>query len=310
MMNRRTRTAAVYKEPDISDLSFAQTESEEEDSDEWCPSEPKVARRTAKAETAHRKASAKKPAKPQKPKETKPRAPRKPRVPKAPAAPKGPIKPKAPAAPKGPIKPKALSAPQASVAPKGPIKPNASASPKASAALKTTPTSQNQLAPPKESAGGTDQMDPSIESLLGDRVKEERLSFALPAGPSAEALLRAGDEGSSSSCLGLKKEEPTEDFLFDEPSLKRQKTDSDPQGRPSRQPYQGRGLGEELNMNWNPVELLAERSGLEPWVCVNIAQLLREDNTVPFMVRYRKDMINHLDADAVRDVQLILGEIR
>lgn len=101
-----------------------------------------------------------------------------------------------------------------------------------------------------------------------------------------------------------------DDFLFDEPSLKRQKTESEPQGRTSRQPYQGRGLGEELNMNWNPVELLSQRSGLEPWVCVNIARLLQEDNTVPFMVRYRKDMINHLDADAVRDLQMILEEIR
>uniref|UniRef100_A0A8C6T8P6 S1 RNA binding domain 1 n=1 Tax=Neogobius melanostomus TaxID=47308 RepID=A0A8C6T8P6_9GOBI len=36
-----------------------------------------------------------------------------------------------------------------------------------------------------------------------------------------------------------------------------------------------------------------------------IVTLLQEENTVPFMVRYRKDMINHMDADAVRDVQLV-----
>ncbi|KAM6956837.1 S1 RNA-binding domain-containing protein 1 [Aplochiton taeniatus] len=63
-------------------------------------------------------------------------------------------------------------------------------------------------------------------------------------------------------------------------------------------------------MNWDLTELLSSLTGVQQWVCVNIAKLLAEDNTVPFMVRYRKDMINHMDADAVRDVQLVLEEIR
>uniref|UniRef100_A0A673B5Y1 S1 RNA binding domain 1 n=1 Tax=Sphaeramia orbicularis TaxID=375764 RepID=A0A673B5Y1_9TELE len=48
----------------------------------------------------------------------------------------------------------------------------------------------------------------------------------------------------------------------------------------------------------------------ERWVCVNIITLLREENTVPFMVRYRKEMINYMDADAVRDVLLIYEDLR
>ena len=80
----------------------------------------------------------------------------------------------------------------------------------------------------------------------------------------------AGGEGSSSSrqSLGLKKEEPGEDFTFDEPSLKRQKTDGAPQGRPSRQPHSGRGLGEEFNMNWDPVEVSPE--DMTVCVCVTV----------------------------------------
>lgn len=57
------------------------------------------------------------------------------------------------------------------------------------------------------------------------------------------------------------------------------------------------------------IKVLAEKTGVEPWVCVNITQLLREENTIPFMVRYRKELINHMDADAVRDVQLVLEEL-
>ncbi|XP_010768535.1 S1 RNA-binding domain-containing protein 1-like, partial [Notothenia coriiceps] len=55
--------------------------------------------------------------------------------------------------------------------------------------------------------------------------------------------------------------------------------------------------------------VLATLTCVERWVCVNIIRLLREENTVPFMVRYRKDMINHMDADAVRDVQLVYEEL-
>lgn len=56
-------------------------------------------------------------------------------------------------------------------------------------------------------------------------------------------------------------------------------------------------------------QVLSILTCVERWVCVNIVTLLREENTVPFMVRYRKDMINHMDADAVRDVQLIYEEL-
>lgn len=57
------------------------------------------------------------------------------------------------------------------------------------------------------------------------------------------------------------------------------------------------------------IKVLAEKSGVEQWVCGNIARLLREENTIPFMVRYRKELIGHMDADAVRDVQLVLEEL-
>uniref|UniRef100_A0A8C6KI37 S1 RNA binding domain 1 n=1 Tax=Nothobranchius furzeri TaxID=105023 RepID=A0A8C6KI37_NOTFU len=56
-------------------------------------------------------------------------------------------------------------------------------------------------------------------------------------------------------------------------------------------------------------ELLSTMTGVNKWVCVNIVTLLHEENTIPFIVRYRKEMINHLDADAVRDVQMVYDEL-
>uniref|UniRef100_A0AAY4D7N0 S1 motif domain-containing protein n=1 Tax=Denticeps clupeoides TaxID=299321 RepID=A0AAY4D7N0_9TELE len=55
--------------------------------------------------------------------------------------------------------------------------------------------------------------------------------------------------------------------------------------------------------------MLAEKTGVDPWVCANIANLFREENTIPFMVRYRKDLVNHMDADGLREVQQALQEL-
>uniref|UniRef100_A0A673IC38 S1 RNA-binding domain-containing protein 1 n=1 Tax=Sinocyclocheilus rhinocerous TaxID=307959 RepID=A0A673IC38_9TELE len=107
----------------------------------------------------------------------------------------------------------------------------------------------------------------------------------------------------------VKKEEPDDSFTFDEPAQKKQKTTNSAQGRPIKLKL-GNSCVEDLQMNWDPIQVLAEKSGVEQWVCANIVQLFQEENTIPFMVRYRKELINHMDADAVRDVQLTLEELR
>uniref|UniRef100_A0A672LHJ3 S1 RNA binding domain 1 n=1 Tax=Sinocyclocheilus grahami TaxID=75366 RepID=A0A672LHJ3_SINGR len=107
----------------------------------------------------------------------------------------------------------------------------------------------------------------------------------------------------------VKKEEPDDSFTFNEPAQKKQKTTNSAQGRPIKLKL-GNSCVEDLQMNWDPIQVLAEKSGVEQWVCANIVQLFLEENTIPFMVRYRKELINHMDADAVRDVQLTLEELR
>uniref|UniRef100_A0A674P9F4 S1 RNA binding domain 1 n=1 Tax=Takifugu rubripes TaxID=31033 RepID=A0A674P9F4_TAKRU len=123
---------------------------------------------------------------------------------------------------------------------------------------------------------------------------------------------KCSSEGSSLSGFKLKKEEQVEDedFTFDEPCPKKQKTSRACLGHPTFSPSSAaQTLRNELNMNWDLIELLSNLTCVERWVCENIIMLLREDNTVPFVVRYRKDMINHMDADSVRDVQLVYQEL-
>lgn len=58
------------------------------------------------------------------------------------------------------------------------------------------------------------------------------------------------------------------------------------------------------------LQVLSERTDVELWVCANIIRLFNDDNTIPFIIRYRKELINNLDADSLREVQQTLEELR
>ncbi|KAM7385357.1 hypothetical protein PAMP_001444 [Pampus punctatissimus] len=292
---RRPRTTTVkavkYRDED-SDLSFTQTmSSDDEDGEEWRPAEPKLkpSSRAARAPAAgEKKAAVKRTAKPREPK-----APKEPRVPKEPK-------------PRAPRKPAAGRKPQAPTLMKDP-----GASGLAGTKRKKTVEGKND-----DKAGEGEEEKPTDcpegegvnESTPSIRMKEERVSFIVSE---AHQTDRWADEGSSMAGLRAKKEEvEEEDFTFGEPCLKKQKTDGACQGQQTAlSSSKAQALRHELNMNWDPIELLSTLTCVERWVCVNIIVLLREENTVPFMVRYRKEMINQMDADAVRDVQLVYDEL-
>ncbi|XP_049640296.1 S1 RNA-binding domain-containing protein 1 [Suncus etruscus] len=115
---------------------------------------------------------------------------------------------------------------------------------------------------------------------------------------------------SSTCAVACKKEEENEDFTFGQSPLKRVKTESCPQGQPSSSLANDSGGKEESEMNWDIVQVLSEMTCLEYWVCANIIRLFDDVNTIPFIVRYRKELINNLDADSLREVQQTLEELR
>ncbi|XP_077351883.1 S1 RNA-binding domain-containing protein 1 isoform X2 [Festucalex cinctus] len=142
---------------------------------------------------------------------------------------------------------------------------------------------------------GSTEAGPSV------RTKEERMSFTVSGSDTG------AQEGSSLAGLTAKKEEEEDDddFTFEEPALKKQKTGC----QSSVESKQPRSVKGDLGMSWDLIEVLSTLTCVERWVCANVVKLLREENTVPFMVRYRKEMINRMDADAVRDVQLVYEEL-
>ncbi|XP_034465009.1 S1 RNA-binding domain-containing protein 1 isoform X2 [Hippoglossus hippoglossus] len=293
MMRRpRATTCKVSQYKDMDpDMSFPQTISSDEDSEEWSPSEPKskAPSKTASAPAAgERKAAAKRTVKPKQPK-----APKEPKAPKMPKEPKA-VKPRAPRKPAAERKPRVPAARKDS----------------GGSGLAGTKRKKDDKAGEDKGEKQTDGTEGwrAEESGPSISMKEERVSFIVSGANEAD---RWADEGSSLGGLRAKKEEvEEEDFTFDEPCLKKQKTSRASLGRPTALPSAvAQALLNELNMNWNLQELVSILTCVEKWVCVNIIGLLREENTVPFMVRYRKDLINHMDADAVRDVQLVYEEL-
>ncbi|KAK1905508.1 S1 RNA-binding domain containing protein 1 [Dissostichus eleginoides] len=291
MMRRpRTTTAKVVENTYTdSDLSISTILISDEESDEWTPAEP-----TLKAPTT----TARAPAVPGE-KKAAPKRTAKPKVPKAPKQPKSPKEPKVPK-PRAPRKTAAERKTQASKVVKG-----SRTSVLAGTKRKNIDEGKNDdKAAENKEERHTDcpKEERAEESGPSTKMKKERVSFIVSKANQAD--MWAG-EGKSLAGLIAKKEE-VEDFTFDEPCLKKQKTGGAFLGQPSALPSSAaNALRNELNMDWDFIEVLSTLTCVEPWVCVNIIGLLREENTVPFMVRYRKDKINHMDADAVRDVQLV-----
>uniref|UniRef100_A0A673JXE6 S1 RNA-binding domain-containing protein 1-like n=1 Tax=Sinocyclocheilus rhinocerous TaxID=307959 RepID=A0A673JXE6_9TELE len=182
--------------------------------------------------------------------------------------------------------------------------------PKAERKPRAARVSKAKKAKTKTEQQTEDAVLPKPESQQHVTVKEERLSVNLSSHNAAVPEDMPHECPSSSQHFPkVKKEEPDDSFTFDEPAQKKQRTTNAAQGRPIKL-KSGNSCVEDIEMNWDPIQVLAEKTGVEQWVCANIAQLFQEENTIPFMVRYRKELINHMDADAVRDVQLTLEELR
>ncbi|XP_068183516.1 S1 RNA-binding domain-containing protein 1 isoform X2 [Antennarius striatus] len=281
-MARRPRAttvkAAKYRDSDLLDLTI----SSDDDNEEWEPPKPKASRKATRQPVA---AENKGPAKRMlKAKDSK--------VAKQARASKEPGDPE----PEVSRKPAAGRKTQASKVLKDSTAPG----------LRRT-KDHNPEEDKRENRANSQEEDNMEGSGPSVKMKEERVSFIVSESHQADG---SPCEGSSLAGLTAKKEEVQEDFTFDEPCLKKQKTSGSCLGRPTAlPPSEAEALRNELNMNWDMIELLSTLTCVERWVCVNIIGLLREENTVPFMVRYRKEMINHMDADAVRDVQLIHEEL-
>jgi hypothetical protein len=61
---------------------------------------------------------------------------------------------------------------------------------------------------------------------------------------------------------------------------------------------------------WKEHELLAEMQSLDVQTAKNIIKLFKEDNTVPFICRYRKELIGDMSPDELREVKISYNQIQ
>ncbi|XP_068155650.1 S1 RNA-binding domain-containing protein 1 [Drosophila tropicalis] len=71
----------------------------------------------------------------------------------------------------------------------------------------------------------------------------------------------------------------------------------------------GRSSFWERRKVWNIHELLAETENIQPAAAQNIVQLFENDNTIPFICRYRRDLVDHVTPDRLRDIRNTYTEI-
>ncbi|KAM5163536.1 S1 RNA-binding domain-containing protein 1 [Mantella aurantiaca] len=141
----------------------------------------------------------------------------------------------------------------------------------------------------------------SKEQLI--KVKSERKSLVIDEFPSTSSQDVAVKIEKPSE-----EEEPPDDFTFGPPT-KKLKTTMNCTGKPVKHKSPSSGH-HETDMNWDIVEVLSDRTNVEPWVCANLIKLFQDENTIPFIARYRKELINNIDAEAVREVQQGLEELQ
>lgn len=54
---------------------------------------------------------------------------------------------------------------------------------------------------------------------------------------------------------------------------------------------------------------MAETANIEPRAARNIVQLFENENTIPFICRYRRDLVDHIEPEKLRDIKSCYTEI-
>ncbi|KAM3932147.1 S1 RNA-binding domain-containing protein 1-like [Leptodactylus fuscus] len=273
---RKARTTAAAPKQELSFLSaMSDSEEESKDEDEWMPEEKPTKKRSTAAKTTVKKTAAK-------PKPAAAPRPRKVTAKKTTKASKA-------------AQEAAETAQDNEVNMSEPSRPETISLDKP---IKKEKTPNKNLKSPKTQKTGP--------KLL--QVKEERRSVGIEDFPSTSSL-DMGVKVKNEFPSKMEEDEPPDDFTFGGPPVKKLKVSADPAGKVVK--YKAnRSTSDGCDMNWDVVEVLSERTNVEPWVCNNLIQLFQDENTIPFIARYRKELINNLDADALREVQQSLEELR
>ncbi|XP_058984529.1 uncharacterized protein YdcI-like [Musca domestica] len=115
--------------------------------------------------------------------------------------------------------------------------------------------------------------------------------------------------------IDLEDDEPDGQTQSHEPQMDFQQNESfeddgcDVRPHPPPQKIQGRSSFWARRKIWTIDELLAETTNIEPRAAKNIVNLFENENTIPFICRYRRDLINHIQPEQLREIKTCYTEI-
>ena len=65
-----------------------------------------------------------------------------------------------------------------------------------------------------------------------------------------------------------------------------------------------------MEVTWDIIELIAKELQIPYKITKNVVNLLDNDNTVPFIARYRKEHTGDMEPDKIRQVKEVLADFR
>lgn len=190
-------------------------------------------------------------------------------------------KPKAEPKPKAARKPREPKAPKAPKEPKAPKVPKEPKAPKAPKAPRTT-TGVKRSRKKAETA----PEEPTEEIVTEVKIEEKPEDVKMPLDSSLEIMAPE---------LPIKPEPvPVKHEIADEVD--------------TRPKYKKR-VSMTVRDQWDDYELLAEMQNIDRRTARTIIKLFEEENTIPFICRYRKELIGDMTPDDLRDVKLAYNQI-
>ncbi|XP_076062229.1 S1 RNA-binding domain-containing protein 1 isoform X3 [Oratosquilla oratoria] len=66
----------------------------------------------------------------------------------------------------------------------------------------------------------------------------------------------------------------------------------------------------EIVFEWNPSKVIAERQNIEEWVAHNVITMFEQENTLPFIARYRREKTNNMDVEKLREIQNSYSQLK
>ena len=66
----------------------------------------------------------------------------------------------------------------------------------------------------------------------------------------------------------------------------------------------------QIIFEWDPAKIISERQCVNEWQARSVIHLFEEENTLPFIARYRKDKTGNMEVEKLREIQNSYSQLK